>query len=208
MKKTVQIAFGLALAALSIIGTIWTTELIGNIIYAIVIPSFVLSIISFVTEISTTCESIAYNTSRETYETANNAQSKVNKDLVLYNSGEYKVPYSPDLIPREIYSEQKKVLDYMKAALVSQEVGVIFNKCKRFCDKVNIVCYTILFLSLIFSPYIAKWLSVIDLNCISLWSLTLLYITLELKAEIQEWVYMTICERAKKTVEKENSEKK
>ena len=54
-KKGIQVAFAITLIIISIIATIWQTELLGNIIYAVVIPSFLLSIISFVAEIAEKC---------------------------------------------------------------------------------------------------------------------------------------------------------
>ena len=41
MKKFEK-AFAIALIIISIIGTVWETDIIENIIYAVVIPSFIL----------------------------------------------------------------------------------------------------------------------------------------------------------------------
>ena len=51
-KKGIQVAFAIALVFISIIATFWKSEVLENIIYAVVIPSFLLSIISFVAEIA------------------------------------------------------------------------------------------------------------------------------------------------------------
>ena len=55
--KTLQKAFAIALIALSVICTRWPdAELMTSIVYAVVIPSFILSMISFITEVSEHCE--------------------------------------------------------------------------------------------------------------------------------------------------------
>ena len=62
--KTVQRAFAIALVILSGICTVRPeAELMSSIVYAVVIPSFILSLISFVTEISEHCEKEAENLS-------------------------------------------------------------------------------------------------------------------------------------------------
>ena len=86
---------------------------------------------------------------------------------------------------------------------------MIFIKSKKIFDKIIFVGYTLLFVSLIFSPYFHGWISNINLNSLTLWSLTLLYITLELKAEFiartYDFVYK-ICKKRKKQKLALNSE--
>lgn len=205
MKKTVQVAFGISLLVLSVIGTVWPSETIGSIIYAIILPSFIFSIISFVSEISEACGEIAHSTFEKAYKTASQSHDKVQKDMEAYEAGEYKTPYSPDIVPNEIYNELVKSTELMKVSAITQEMKAIFDKYKKRCDKVNLGCYVFLFLSLMFSSQIAEWISYIDLNCISLWSLTLLYFTLELKAEIREKIYLHIMIKAGKKVEKQKA---
>ena len=46
MKKCVEKAFACALIVISIVGSFVQTELIDSIIYVIIIPSFILSLVS------------------------------------------------------------------------------------------------------------------------------------------------------------------
>ena len=201
MKKTVQVAFGISLFVLSVIGTVWPSETIGSIIYAIILPSFIFSIISFISGISETCGEIAHSTFEKAYKTASQSHDKVQKDMEAYEAGEYTTPYSPDIVPYEIYNELVKSTEFMKVSAITKEMETIFDRYKKRCDRVNLGCYIFLFLSLMFSSKIAEWLSCVDLNCISLWSLTLLYFTLELKAEIREKIYLYIMKKARNNVE-------
>lgn len=201
MKKTVQWAFGISLIILSVIGTI-KPKATENMIYSIILPSFMFSIISFVSEISEACSETAHDTFDKVYKTANQSHDKVQKDMEAYQAGEYKIPYSPDVVPKEISDELVKSTDFLRASAITQEMGIIFDRYKKRCDIVNLFCYVLLFLSLMFATYIAQWFSHIDLNCISLWSLSLLYFTLELKEEIRKKVYFTILKKAGKIVEK------
>ena len=52
MKKGVEKAFAIALFIISIISTIFPTNHIESITYAVIVPSFILSLTSFISEIS------------------------------------------------------------------------------------------------------------------------------------------------------------
>ena len=54
-EKNVQVAFAVVLFILAIIGSIWKTKYFTNIIFAVIIPSFILSGTSFLEEISIKC---------------------------------------------------------------------------------------------------------------------------------------------------------
>ena len=58
------------------------------------------------------------------------------------------------------------------------------NKCQSLLKYIRLFVYVLLFMSMILSPYIARALANMNLNCITLWSLTILYIDSELKHEI------------------------
>lgn len=201
MKKKIQWAFGITLLILSVIGTIKPIAT-GGIVYSIIFPSFMFSIISFVSEISEACSGIAHDTFEKAYKTANQSHDKVQKDLAAYEAGEYNIPYITDAVPKEIYNELLKSKDFLRASAISQEMSIIFDRCIKRCDIVTLICYVLLFMSLIFATNIARWLAWVDLNCISLWSLTLLFFTLELKEEIRKKVYMYILKKAEKNVDK------
>lgn len=206
MKKTVQIAFAIALVILSIISTILQTDLIGNIIYAVVLPSFILSIISFVAEISEKCETDGeqlYNLSIRCADMSKeiaeiNIKSK-------FETADSKLTVEEAITP-EINEKLTQSNEYSMEALGYQKVRIFCVKCKKNCDRALIVGYVLLFLSLALSPYIAKWLSVINLNCITLWSLSLLYISLELKSEVCAKVFHWLSEKYIKRTKAEYTE--
>ena len=202
-KKGIQIAFAFTLIIISIIGSIWRTELLGNIIYSVVIPSFILSVISFVGEIADKCEQNTSRISKLLGENAELSAKLVEEKKKSYEDGTYHVPYIEGLVPNDIIDQQKETIEYYKDATVYTNAHTFFLKCQLVCNKISIVGYILLFLSLILSPYVVKILSRIDLNCITLWSLTLLYLTIELKSEICSKVFDIIHKRFSDAVEKD-----
>lgn len=183
-KKGIQVAFAITLVIISIIATIWQTELLGNIIYAVVIPSFILSIISFVSEIAEKCEHNAKEGADLASKTADLSERLTNALMKNYEAGISDLPYIEGRVPKEVTDQQLKTIEHYKEATAYKNVQIFFVKCQNVCHTISVIGYVLLFLSLILSPYAVKLLSVIDLNCITLWSLTLLYFTLELKSEI------------------------
>lgn len=206
MKKTVQIAFAIALVIISVISSIWQTDLIGNIIYAVVLPSFILSIISFIAEISEKCETDGeklYNLSIRCADMSKEiAELKIKSKVETTDS---KLTLEEAITP-EINEKLTESNKYAAEALGYQKVRIFCLKCKRHCDRALIGGYVLLFLSLALSPYIAKWLSVINLNCITLWSLSLLYISLELKSEVCSKVFHWLSEKHIKRAKAEYTE--
>lgn len=201
MKKGVEIAFAIALIILAIISTVFPTELTESIIYAVVIPSFILSLISFVSEISELCENNAEKLSDLEKKVSDNAHKFAESRLKLYNEGLHEQPFVEGFVPDEIHEHEEASVNYLKKAVISKDVQVFCIKCKRVCHKLTISGYVLLFLSLFLSPCIAKCLSVVDLNCITLWSLALLYVTLELKSECCNWLFGVLYKKYSKKVE-------
>lgn len=209
--KTLQKAFAIALIALSVICTRWPdAELMTSIVYAVVIPSFILSVISFITEVSEHCEKEAEKLAKLEEKVSHSAEKFAQERLKQYEDGTHEQPYDKDKIPIDIYNATKDSVDYLEKSLVSKNVQIFCIKCKNVCNKLITGGYVLLILSLSLSPYIAKWLSVIDLNCITMWSLTLLYITLDLKSDICAWVFNKLHagseKRRAKKKKKENTE--
>ena len=203
--KTLQKAFAIALVSLSVICTGWPkAELMTSIVYAVVIPSFILSLISFVTEVSEHCEKEAEKLAKLEEKVSHSAEKFAQERLKQYEEGTHEMPYDKDRIPTDIYNATKDSVDYLRKSLVSKDVQIFSLKCKRVCNKIITGGYVLLILSLSLSPYIAKWLSVIDLNCITMWSLTLLYITLDLKSDICAWVFNKLHARSEKKQSKNN----
>ena len=205
MKKGVQIAFALALGILSVISTIWPEGHMESIVYAVVLPSFILSIISFVSEIAEKCEADSEKLYGLSNKCADLSKAKVETDLRTNAQGMGAEIDVEKLITPEINSELEKTNQYLSDAVGYQKTQYFFLKCKQVCDKIMVGGYVVLFLSLALSPYITQWLSGIDLNCITMWSLTLLYITLELKSDICAtiflWLSKLYIKKTKKSIE-------
>ena len=166
MKKGVQIAFALALLILSIICTVFpAVEVMTNIVYAVVVPSFILSVLSFVMEISTLCEAKAGKRAKSAKETAELADEVVELGMEHYKAGIYKVPYVEGHVPAKLVEAQETSAEFYGVASVASDVRSFFFKAKKVCDVVAVGGYLALFLSLSLSPYIARYLSVVNLNC-------------------------------------------
>lgn len=192
MKKNIQYAFAIVLIFLSVIGSVWKTEHFENIICAVVIPAFILSIISFVEEIAMKCESDAKKESELYNELSDVLQKHADLDLELYNKGISDMPYIEEHVPARICETQEKSVDALKNSVVAANVRIFCLRLNKVCEYSIIVGYVLLFLSLIMSPHLVELLINVDLNCISLWSLALLYIALELKDEICAKIYKTL----------------
>jgi len=200
MKKGVQIAFAIALATLAIISMFCSTGHMATIIYAVALPSFILSIVSFFADIAEKCDSEG-----EKLHEASNKSSELSKELatqkiktnVLCNDGVYdeKVVITP-----AVEKHLEDASRYMVEALGYNRARIFFLRCKIWCDRLMVGGYAVLFLSLALSPYVTQWLSVIDLNCITLWSLLLLYVTLEFKSTICSKVFLGLSKRYIKKV--------
>jgi len=189
MKKIVEKAFAITLIILSLIATFSQSELIGDMIYAIIIPSFVLSLISFIAEISEKCQMDAKKTSDLAKKLSDLEQENVDRDIELYEKGSYEIPFAEGIVPEKIYQQQVKSTEHMGESLTYMKMAVFYIKFKKICDKLMVVGYVLLFVSLCLSSVFVQLLSHVDLNCITLWSLTLLYFTLELKSECCNQVF-------------------
>lgn len=189
MKKGVQIAFAIVLVILSLIATIKASGIMEGIIYAVVVPSFILSIISFISDISLLCEHEAKEKMKINSEASYYANKWAKMLAEKYEIQRAGIVDEDEIDPQKILDAQDEAIAHNDQALVSADIRIVCFEIKKWSDRASVGCYVVLFLSLIFSPYIAQWLSVIDLNCITLWSLTLLYFTLELKSEIAGWLF-------------------
>lgn len=189
MKKTIQIAFAIALLIISVISTVVQSEVFDNIIYSVVVPSFLLSLISFLSEVSQKCGENAEQFRSNYTELGELRESSAKQELEWYEKGNYTEPFREGYIPKDILEEFKLVGDNYKNALVYSKAKDFLGNCKKLFDIANLSAYVLLFLSLILSPYIVKLLSAVNMNCITLWSLTLLYFSVELKSEVCAWCF-------------------
>lgn len=184
MKKGVQISFAITLLIISIAATIIQNDLFESIIYAVIVPSFLLSIISFFSEVSQICKKNAQHFAEVHME-----HSDLQYELLRLKKEQYeKELHTQDIQElntlQELDKELKSCEKGMQESMVYVSIREFLCRCEKLLNIANIISYTSLFLSLVLSPYIAKCLSTINLNCITLWSLTLLYFGMELKPQI------------------------
>ena len=173
------------------------SEVFGNIIAAIIIPSFLLTLISFVDTVIAKCKL--------------NAEAIAK---VFQENGELHAKKSEEMIADKAYQTEEEIkkikleLDVTnhsyESALSYSELKDFFERCQKVLSKVNLATYTLLFLSMVLSPYIVKFLSGIELNCLTLWSLTVLYVDTELKPELCAKCFAFLAQRHLKKRDKEN----
>lgn len=175
MKKIVQIAFAITLIVLSLISTFVSTELINSIVLGIVVPSLLFSIITFIDSIAVKCKENATEFSSVLSKLAG-TQLRLSGQLLEETQSEENAQRISELL-KTSSSHTRESVDYARIANA-------MNKCQSLLKYIRLIVYVLLFLSMILSPYIALALSKINLNCITLWSLTILYIDSELKYEI------------------------
>lgn len=204
MKRPIQIAFAISLVLLSIVSTIFPeNELMVNIVCSVVVPSFILSFMSFVSEISAYCDNVASRRANTAKEAADLAEETIALGMENYKAGIYEIPYEEGRVPTKFIEWQKQCIEFSNIATASVKVKQFLLKANKVCNYIVIAGYVLLFTSLFLSPYIVRLLSAVNLNCITLWSLTLLYVSLELKSEISYKIFCTLFNRAKKKADAE-----
>ena len=176
-KKKIQIAFAVVLVILSIASTFIEDQIMYNIILAVIVPSFVLTIISFIDEIIERCEINSKALSESCFKFSEEQLEKAKQQAL-----------EADEANSDFLKGFHATLDICKSMHLSgagySDAKEFFEKCRSALSNLSIIGYVLLFLSLIFSPYIVDWLSGINLNCLTLWSLTILYCNIELKPEL------------------------
>lgn len=203
IKKTVEKAFAITLVILSIIGTFSDAEHIGSIIYAVIVPSFILSVISFISEISDKCQENAEKIADAVERLSKTEEDLANEHLKLYNQGSHEQPYVEGVVPEKIYKLLTDSVEHRNETIINKDVQIFCLKFKKICNILIVFGYVLLFTSLCFSPYLRKWISNINLNCLTLWSLTLLYFTLEFKSECCARTYYCLYKFYKKLRKRE-----
>ena len=148
--------------------------------------------ISFAAEIREKCSENAHEFEKIYMEYSDLKYQSAQQKLDQYDQRTYHQPYKEGFVPKDIYEEMKDSLKQMNKATVYINIRSFLSRCEKALDIISIAGYALLFLSLIFSPYIVSFISSINLNCITLWSLTLLYFSVELKsqvcAKVFEWL--------------------
>lgn len=177
MKKTIQIAFAITLLILSVASTIREILILSNIILAIIVPSFVLTVISFFNEIIEYCERCLGAVAKSCRDYSKEQLEKTKQIIV---SSEKKTDKDWEAI-HTMLTHCEEIGKDSEGYYAAQD---FCTKCKKTLDCCNVVAYVFLFLSLILSSYFVELFSGISLDSLTLWSLTILYFSNELKSEI------------------------
>ena len=204
MKKKFEIAFAIALLILALISTIFPAGLMENIVYAVVLPAFVLSIISFVTELSASCTKSAETLSDAARKISEYKDKTADTKLEMYNNGLHELPFVEGFVPNEITEIKESSVESMHQSALFKEIQVSFVRMKRVCDIITIVGYVLLLLSLCLSPWIMEYLSSANLNCLTLWSLAVMYLTMELKDDCSKLLLNILYKKHTKVEMKNN----
>jgi t-SNARE complex subunit (syntaxin) len=205
MKKTIEISFAITLIFISILATFIQSGIFQSIIYAVIIPSFLLSIISFITELEEKCEQYAKSFKDSLIQISNAQSGLAEIHLKQYEAGNADLPYISTHVPKNIYEMLKNSTGHMNKAVQYANIQVFCAKLKKILQVLNMMAYTFLFISLILSPYISVGLSNVNVNCITLWSLTLLFLALELKNTCAEYSFSALVKIfVKKEISKED----
>lgn len=182
VKKTIETSFAITLIFISILATFIQSSIFQSIIYAVIIPSFLLSIISFISELEEKCEQNAKNFKNTLAQLGNTEAEWSELHLKQYESGNAHVLYISTLVPKNIYEMLENSLIHMKEAFQYANIQAFCAKLGKVLQVLKMMAYTVLFISLILSPYISKVLSYVNVNCITLWSFSLFFLALELKS--------------------------
>lgn len=175
MKKKIQIAFAISLVFLSAVSTFVNTELFSNIVLGIAIPSFLLTVISFLDSIIAKCKG-------NSAEFADVLRRIADAELWIseHSSSESQTAENT----QQISEESKSSPAHAKEYIAYETMRSTMEKYQTILEYATLVSYVMLFLSLILSPYLVRLLSKVNLNFITLWSLTILYVDAELKYEV------------------------
>ncbi|MBQ7118927.1 MAG: hypothetical protein IJO09_01820, partial [Oscillospiraceae bacterium] len=160
-----------------------------SIVYAVVIPSFLLTVISFISDISKECEKIAGKRFAGDQKISELAKENADIRLRFHKEANKGICEVETKVPEDVLAAIATSEKWRNSAVEHASTQSFFLKCIIVCNVLVVVGYVLLFLSLFFSPIIFKWISVINLNCITLWSLTVLYLTIQLKREICNRVF-------------------
>lgn len=208
MKKPVPYAFGILLFILSIISFLFpNSEITVNIVYAVILPSFLLSAISFVSEFSDFCASYATHQEASAIEGVRIAAENIRLVSECTRQGILPIVLEEATQNQHNQKVQERLTEFSDMSLAAGNIKVQFNNVKKVCGIITIVCYVGLFLSLIFASIFVKILSEINLNSITLFSLTIMYLSIELKKDFFFFLYNCIYKKEKKDIANSTSTK-
>ncbi len=172
-------AFILTIFFLSLASTIFQNEIFENIVYALVFPTFFMSLIEFIIDIRNIADEEARNLQKGYEELAGlqqeNAELKIENNRLLGKSDKDSI-----IEVEEVYN---KATENIKIATDYMKVIATLIKLEKILSKIYVIVLVLFFSSIIFSSIIVNYLKAINLNCITLWSLLLALLNTYYKKE-------------------------
>ena len=175
------------------------SEIFSNIIAAIIVPSFLLTLISFIDTIIAKCKVNAEAIAKVYQE---NGELHAQKGGAMIADKAYQTEEELKMLKLELDISNHSY----ENAINYSELRDFLAKCQTILSNVNLATYTLLFLSMVLSPYIVQILSGVDLNSLTLWSLAVLYIDTELKPELCAKCFSFLAKRHLKKRRKEKTQ--
>lgn len=174
-------AFVLSVFILCIIGTIENNSEINQLVYALIIPVFLITIIEFILEIKEKCEKYADKMSKEL-----NKISQLEYELAEEKVKNLKIigDFDENNLPEPIQNNYEDSIKHTNMATNYIKVATDFVKLHKFLKIIYTIILVLFFLSIIFFSKISSILENINLNSISLWSLLLFLISIYNKDDV------------------------
>lgn len=186
MKKKAQLGFTLVLILISLLSIFTENEHITMIVCASVVPSFILSVTSFIEEIMDRCEQISIATS-DRWNGGGERIKEIQKEMESFE------PEKLDSNYMEQYHGLLHMLqNYQYQAQSYEKTQEYIVRLNRKLSYIYVISYAVFFLSIVFAPQMTQLFKYVNSNAISLWSLTILFINNELKPELSEYVFARI----------------
>lgn len=174
-------AFVLSVFILCLISTIGNNNEINQLVYALIIPVFLITIIEFIIEIKEKCEKYADKVSKEM-----NKMSQLEYELAEEKVKNLKIigNFDENNLPESIQKNYEDSIKHTNIATNYIKVSTDFVKLHKFLKIIYTIILVLFFLSIIFFSKISSVLEKINLNSISLWSLLLLLISIYNKDDV------------------------
>lgn len=196
MKKPLESAFTTVLLLFAIMSIFPPhKELTDAIVRAIVIPSFLLSLISFVNPIHQQCEYFAGKFAQDWQNFSKNCHEEV-MNVLKNNISDADFKKLKCTLNAAIYGAQN--------SLSYSEARNLFQKCSTFFSNATYVCYILLFLSLMCSSYFSHIFAGINSNCITLISLAIQFVDFEMKENLRQRYFRMIVRYCQKQSKKKD----
>lgn len=154
-------AFVLSVFILCIISTIENNSEINQLVYALIIPVFLITIIEFILEIKEKCEKYADKMSKEL-----NKISQLECELAEEKVKNLKITgdFEENNLPKSIQNNYEDSIKHSNMAANYINVAADFVKLHKFLKIIYTIILVLFFLSIIFFSKISSVLEKINLN--------------------------------------------